>query len=237
MIIPFSVSAFFPVYNDGESVKKIIPEAIRTLSKLTSTYEIILINDGSTDGSEITMKKLEKKYKSVRVVSHEKNLGYGAALKTGFAESKCDLIFYTDGDGQYDVKELATLFGKIKEGDLINGYKRKRSDNMFRSVIGEIYNWGVKLLFNLKVRDVDCDFRLIRRSVFDKVSLNSNGGSICVELIKKIQNRGFAIVEVPVGHYWRKRGKSRFFRIVPIAKLMYGLILLWIPLMILERKE
>src|SRR5690606_8739728 len=145
-------------------------------------------------------------------IHHPANRGYGGALRTGFASASKELIFYTDGDGQYDPAELAALRPHMTdEVDLVNGYKISRSDPWHRIVIGRIYHHTVKLLFSLRVRDVDCDFRLMRRSIFDRVELHHDSGVICLEMMKKVQDAGFRITEVPVHHFHRAFGRSQFF--------------------------
>ena len=156
--------------------------------------------------------ELARTYPEVRVVHHQRNRGYGGALRSGFAAATRELVFYTDGDAQYDPAEMALLWEAFDDGvDLVNGYKISRSDPLHRIVIGRIYHHTVKLLFGLRVRDVDCDFRLMRRSIFDRVTLEKNSGVICLEMMKKIQDAGFRIAEVPVHHYHRAYGRSQFF--------------------------
>ena len=156
--------------------------------------------------------ELARTYPEVEVVHHERNRGYGGALRSGFAAATRELVFYTDGDAQYDPAEMEALWDAFDDDvDLVNGYKISRSDPLHRIVIGRIYHHTVKLLFGLKVRDVDCDFRLMRRSIFDRVALEKNSGVICLEMMKKIQDAGFRIAEVPVHHYHRAYGRSQFF--------------------------
>jgi glycosyltransferase involved in cell wall biosynthesis len=171
------------------------------------------------------------------VIHHETNRGYGAALITGFSNCTKDLIFYTDGDGQYDVRELSTLLAVFNsEIDWVNGYKISRSDPFHRKVIGRIYHWIAKLMFGLRLQDVDCDFRLLRRAMFEKIRLNSSSGVICVEMIKKFQDAGFQFAEVPVHHYFRAYGKSQFFNYPRIVHIGFQLISLWVQL-VLRRKK
>ena len=137
-----------------------VAQAITTAEKLTDDYEVILVNDGSRKQTVDILDHLEKTYPQLRVIHHPQNRGYGGALKTGFRESKKDLIFYTDSDGQYDVSEMERLFEKMKGTvDVVNGWKRKRSDPYYRVWIGKMYHYFTKWLFGFKIRDVDCDFR------------------------------------------------------------------------------
>ena len=207
-----SVSVFFPAYNDGGTIPSMVLTALMTLRELTDDYEVIVVNDGSTDYTAQVLDELAGRYPELRVIHHEQNRGYGGALRTGFASASKQLIFYTDGDAQYDPRELTRLYKAWNDQvDLVNGYKISRSDPLHRIIIGRIYHWTVKLAFGLRLRDVDCDFRLMRRSIFHTIHLKSSSGVICVELMKKVQDAGFRIVEVPVHHYHRAYGKSQFF--------------------------
>jgi glycosyltransferase involved in cell wall biosynthesis len=154
-------------------------------------------------------------------------------LRSGFEAATRDLIFYTDGDAQYDPKEMAVLWAAFNDGvDLVNGYKISRSDPLHRIIIGRIYHHTVKLLFGLKVRDVDCDFRLLRRSIFENVQLEKSSGVICLEMMKKIQDAGFRISEVPVHHYHRAHGRSQFFNFPRLAKTIVDVAKLWYVLVV-----
>ena len=140
-------------------------------------------------------------------------------------------MFYTDGDAQYDPREMQLLWNEMTlETDLVNGYKISRSDPFHRIVIGRIYHHTVKMLFSLPLRDIDCDFRLIRRTVFEQITLEKNSGVICVEMTRKIHAAGFRCVEVPVHHYHRAAGKSQFFNFPRIARALMDLVLLWYQL-------
>jgi len=205
-------------------------------SALTSDYEVIVVNDGSADATADIADELARKYAHVRVVHHPKNRGYGGAIQTGVRSATKDLIFYTDGDAQYDPAELALLWERMADGvDIVNGYKISRADPMHRIVIGRLYHHIVSILFGLKMRDVDCDFRLMRRSMFERVELRQTSGVICLEMMKKIQDAGFRMVEVPVHHYHRAFGKSQFFNFPRIFKTGIGVMRLWIELVIRRR--
>lgn len=231
-----SISAFFPAYNDGGTIASMVISAMLVLEELTDDYEIIVINDGSSDYTPEVLDRLASDYKCVRVIHHAKNRGYGGALRSGFANATKEWVFYTDGDAQYDVRDLRKLYPLLTDGvDMAQGYKIQRGDRWYRKVIGRIYHHIVKLAFGLKLRDVDCDFRLIRRHVFDKVILTRNSGVICVELMKKIQDHGFTIVEGPVSHYHRAYGKSQFFNFKRVFRVGVDLIKLWFELVV--RKE
>jgi glycosyltransferase involved in cell wall biosynthesis len=169
----------------------------------------------------------------VRVVHHPENRGYGGALRSGFAAASKDLIFYTDGDAQYDPSEMRLLWDRmVHDVDWVNGYKISRSDPSHRIIIGRIYHHAVKLLFGFKVRDVDCDFRLIRRRVFDVVKLEKNSGVICLEMMKKFHDAGFRVAEVPVHHFHRAYGKSQFFNFSRLFQTALDVFTLWWSLVV-----
>lgn len=232
-----SISVFFPLYNDEGSVRKIVADTIEIMKEITENYEIILVDDHGPDKSGEIADELAKNNKRIRVIHHEKNRGYGGALRSGFSNSTKEYIFYTDGDNQYDIKELKLLVNALdKDTDLVNGYKIGRGDSWYRKIIGRTYHCIVKALFNLKIKDVDCDFRLMKRSIFDKFDLESNSGVICVELMKKIHMHKFKIKEIPVHHYPRYYGKSQFFNFKRVFKVGLGLINQWYKLVLLRKK-
>ncbi len=227
------LSVFFPAYNDSGTIASLVLLALMTAEKLTPDHEVIVVNDGSADRTPEILDELARLYPRVRVVHHERNRGYGGALRTGFATASKELVFYTDGDAQYDPTEMALLWEQMHEGvDLVNGYKISRSDPLHRILIGRLYHHVVRALFGLTVRDVDCDFRLMRRSVFDRIALEKNSGVICLELMKKVTDAGFRIAEVPVHHYHRAYGKSQFFNVRRIVRTGIDVLKLWHELVV-----
>jgi glycosyltransferase involved in cell wall biosynthesis len=222
------LSIFFPAYNDSGTIASLVITALRTARTLTPDHEVIVVNDGSADGTAEILEELASIYPQVRIVTHEKNRGYGGALRTGFASATRELIFYTDGDAQYDPAEMEALWRRFDQNvDLVNGYKISRSDPLHRIIIGRVYHHLVKTLFRLTVRDVDCDFRMMRRSIFDTVHLEKNSGVICLEMMKKITDGGFRIAEVPVHHYHRAYGKSQFFNFRRLYRTAVDVMKLW----------
>ena len=227
------LSVFFPAYNDSGTIASLVITALQSARSLTPDCEVIVVNDGSADATAQIADELARTYPEVRVVHHERNRGYGGALRTGFASATKDLVFYTDGDAQYDPAEMRLLWERLdRDVDLVNGYKISRSDPLHRVVIGRIYHHTVRLLFGLNVRDVDCDFRLMRRSIFEKVTLEKNSGVICLEMMKKIQDAGFRIAEVPVHHYHRAYGRSQFFNFPRLVKTAADVAKLWVALVV-----
>jgi glycosyltransferase involved in cell wall biosynthesis len=232
------LSVFFPAYNDAATIATLVMRSVRVAATLTDDYEVIVINDGSRDDdTAMILDELARIYPDhVRIVHHEKNRGYGGALRSGFAAARKDFVFYTDGDAQYDPSEMTLLWKTMADDvDWVNGWKISRSDPLHRIIIGRTYHYMVKLLFGLKVRDVDCDFRLMRRRIFDVVTLEKDSGVICLEMMKKFQDAGFRVAEHPVHHYHRAYGKSQFFNFPRIYRTAIDVMKLWWALVI--RKE
>ena len=230
-LVSNSISVFFPIFNDQETVESVVSKALQVLPTLSADYEILLINDGSTDASGAIADRLAQTIKELRVIHHPSNQGYGAALRTGFNNASKDLIFYTDGDGQYDVSELAILVPRMTDGvAVVNGFKIERHDNPTRKASGALYNRLAHRLFRLPISDVNCDFRLVRRSAINRISLDSSSGAICVELVLKLSSAGCTFREVPVHHYSRPYGKSQFFTPRRIARTLFDFCVLWLNL-------
>ena len=229
-----SISVFFPAYNDAEAIAPLVLEALTVLPMLTDNYEVIVVNDGSTDATGAVLDELARALPRVKIVHHARNKGYGGALRSGFNTASKELIFYTDGDGQYDVRELLTLYPLLTPGvDVVNGYKVKRADAKDRKLLGTVYNRLVRLLFSIPIRDVNCDFRLLRSSAIGRVNLVSSSGAICVELIHKLHRAGCTFVEAPVHHYPRLFGRSQFFKPRRVARMASDLVSLWLGLVVL----
>ncbi|MFI5183232.1 MAG: glycosyltransferase family 2 protein [Vicinamibacteria bacterium] len=231
-----SLSIFFPAYNDAGTIASLAVVAHMTARKLTDDYEVIVVDDGSPDHTGELLDEMARQFTWLKVVHHGKNRGYGGALRTGFETASKDLVFYTDGDAQYDPRELSKLWEAFSSDiDFVNGYKIGRSDPLHRIIIGKLYHWFVRSAFGLRLRDVDCDFRLMRRDVFAKVALTRSSGVICVELMKKVQDHGYRIAQVPVHHFHRSYGKSQFFNVPRVARTLLDLSKLWLELVV--RKE
>jgi glycosyltransferase involved in cell wall biosynthesis len=235
-----SITAFFPAYHDGGTIPSMVLLAGKTLAQVTDDYEVVVVNDGSTDDpTDYTgevLAELAARQDGLHVITHSKNRGYGAALRTGFANAAKDWIFYTDGDAQYDPRELVQLVEAAgDEVDIVNGYKISRSDPLHRVIIGRLYHHFVKLVFGLPLRDTDCDFRLFRRSLLERAPLESDSGTIALELVKKFHDAGARFVEVPVHHYHRAYGQSQFFNFRRLIRTAVQLTQLWWKLVVKKK--
>jgi len=233
-----SITAFFPCYNDGGTIATIVITADRTLRELTDDYEIIVGNDASTDRSAEILSELQRLYPHLRVLHHATNRGYGGNLRSMFRAATKDLIFYTDGDAQYDPAELTKLYEVLTpDVDVAQGYKIERSDPLHRKIVGRVYHHFVRFWFGLHLRDVDCDFRLFRRYVLESFPLECDSGSITVEMMTRIEQGGFRVREIPVHHYHRAYGQSQFFNFSRVARTLQELTVLWFKLKVLPRRR
>jgi glycosyltransferase involved in cell wall biosynthesis len=233
-----SVSGFFPCYNDSETIRGLVLTLENALREITNDHEIIVVDDGSTDRSLDVLEALTTEVPSLRIVRHEQNRGYGAALASGFQAATKDYVFYTDGDGQYDPSELTLLASQMVPGvDVVNGYKRSRQDPWYRRLVGSLYQHTARSLFSLPIRDVDCDFRLLRREALRDIELVSSDGAICVELVRKLRDSGARMVELPVSHYARAYGTSQFFKPARIMRALRGVARWYVRLVLLGEQK
>jgi len=223
-----SVSAVFPCYNDAATIAGMVDAARTTIGRLGAVGRIVVVNDGSADASGAVLAELLERVPELHVVTHDQNRGYGGALISGFAEATGEWVFYTDGDAQYDPRELALLAERASDQvDVVQGYKLHRADGVMRTVVGRMYHGLVRQMFGLQIRDTDCDFRLIRRSLLDQIELQQTSGAFCVELVRKLQDAGARFTEVGVHHYERPYGRSQFFRVSAVTGTFVALGRLW----------
>ena len=222
------LSVVVPTFDRKERLARTLEALERQTRDVAGGVEIVVVDDGSTDASRAILEELKTRYPELGVVYHGTNRGYGGALRSGFAAATKDLVFYTDGDGQYDVLELKKLLPALQEGvDVVNGYKIARADPWHRIVIGKVYLVLMRLLFQFRVRDVDCDFRLMRRSALEAISLKHSSGVICLELVKKLERAGYRFVDYPVHHFHRVHGRSQFFNFRRLFATGVNILRLW----------
>jgi glycosyltransferase involved in cell wall biosynthesis len=231
-----SVSAFFPCYNDAPVIGSLVEQVHEVLRESVDDFEVIVVDDGSADDSVLVLHEVASRLPNVRIVEHGRNRGYGGALRSGIGAATKDWIFYTDGDGQYDPREVKLMVdAAARDVDVVQGYKVRRGDGVVRTVIGIVWHRAVAVLFNLPVRDTDCDFRLLRRDVVQELPFESTSGVFPVELVWRLKTASARFVEVPVHHYARAHGRSQFFRPWRIAATFQELGILWWELVALPR--
>lgn len=227
------LSVFFPAYNEEDNIRDTVLKAKKVLEKLTSKWEIIVVNDGSRDNTAQIASDLAKTDKKIRVIDQE-NKGYGGALQTGFYNAKYEWIAFTDSDGQFDFSEINNFIEeqKITKADLVIGYYKKRQVSDFVIFTTKLWQIAVFILFGLKVRDIDCGFKLISKKVIDKIPklTSERGAFISSEFLIKAKKGRFQIVEIPVTHYPRKAGTATGRNLNVIIKSFLDLGKLWIKL-------
>ena len=206
------LSVFFPTFNEEKNISNTVKNTKKHLQKVAEKWEILIVNDGSKDNTEQVAHNLEKLDKRIKLINHTVNKGYGGALKTGFSESRYEGVAFTDSDGQFDFSEITNFIAKQKEttADVVIGYYKKRQVSKFKIVTSKLWEYVVFFLFGLKVRDIDCGFKLIAKKVIDDVMpLESERGAfISSEFLIKAKNKGYKIVEIPVTHYPRTQGSG-----------------------------
>jgi glycosyltransferase involved in cell wall biosynthesis len=205
-----TISAFFPTYNELDNLPLIVEKMSSVLRRFSSEWEIIIVDDGSTDGTSELADRLAQADRRVRVVHHGENKGFGAALRSGIEASRMELVFYTDADNQFDVEELAAFLPPLEKADLVVGYRVDRQDPPLRLFVARVYNLMIRFMVGLAVRDIDCSFKLGKRSVLQSFRLVANTGLGDAELLLKAKRRGARIVELPVRHFHRTLGSVSY---------------------------
>lgn len=204
-----SISVFFPALNEQENIKTCILSAKKYLDKRFKDYEIIVVSNGSTDNTVREVMEFAKKDKHIKSI-HNKKMGYGVALRSGFTNSSKELIFYTDADNQFNIQDMDKLFPLLGVYDIVSGYRVKRKDPLMRIFVADVYNFIIRVLFDLRIKDIDASFKLYKRKVFENMTLKANTGLIDAEVLIKAKKKGFKIGQVGVEHYPRVKGKTRF---------------------------
>jgi len=201
-----SISVFFPCYNEQENVERTTRRVVEVLEGLGADYEVIIVNDGSSDRTAEIADRLASENNRIKPVHHPANLGYGAALQSGFKAATKELVFYTDGDGQFDIGELPGLIPLIQEYDIVSCYRLNRQDPIIRKVNGWLWTKLGCMLFKMRIRDIDCAFKLYKREIFDNIKMSSTGALIDTEILARAVRRGYTITQRGVHHYPRTAG-------------------------------
>jgi glycosyltransferase involved in cell wall biosynthesis len=202
-----SLTVFFPCFNEEENVRRVYESADRVLKSLAVDYEILFIDDGSTDRTAEIVKAIAAADPRVRAVHHAANLGYGAALRSGFKAAAKRLVFFTDGDGQFDLNELPPLLPLLERYDIVAGYRLHRQEGLIRRFNGWGWTKLAAVLFGVKVKDVNCAFKIFRRAIFEGLDLKCTGALISAEILAKAARQGFSIRQAGVRHYPRLSGR------------------------------
>ena len=201
-----SISAFFPCYNEQDNITRVVEQALTVLEKLKADFEVIIVNDGSSDSTGQIADELAGQKDRVKVVHHRTNLGYGAALQSGFKAATKEIVFYTDGDGQFDINEMPPLLRLMEQYDIVSCYRLNRQDNLVRKINGWCWTKLVCLLFGMKIRDIDCAFKLYKKEIFDNIKVVSTGALIDAEILARAVRKGYRVTQQGIHHYPRTAG-------------------------------
>jgi glycosyltransferase involved in cell wall biosynthesis len=222
-----SLTYFFPAYNEAGNITPLVRRALEVMPGYAVRLEVIIVDDGSSDGTQAEAESLAASIPEVRYLRHERNLGYGEALRTGLAAATGDYVFYTDGDRQFDLAELERLWQKLGDADVVAGYRVRRADPVHRLFIARTYNTILRVLFGLRMRDVDCAFKLIKAEVSRSVRPNSGGAFFSAEFLLRARRAGFRVVEVGVNHYPRTVGRPKGATPAVILRTFREMFQLW----------
>lgn len=205
----YKISVIVPIYNEEETLEKTVMDLVNFLEKECEDYEIIIVDSNSSDKSEIISKMLCKQYKKVKAIRQKEKKGIGNGLREGYANCNLDYVWYRDADFPYKVSELKKSFPYLKDYDAVIGYKSGKRENLFRKIISIVYNKLVKILFNLKFRDINYSYKIIRKDVLKKLDLRSDGWFIDAEILIELKKGGYKIKEVCVPYTIRKGKGSK----------------------------
>jgi glycosyltransferase involved in cell wall biosynthesis len=202
-----SISIVLPAYNEEKNIGFVIDEILDFFGRNNLLCQIVVVNDGSQDKTAEVLNKYKNEQKIV-AVTHQKNLGYGSALKSGFAKATGDFIFFMDSDRQFDIKDVAPFIKKIENADFVAGYRKNRMDSWIRILYAKIFGLACLVFFGVKVKDIDCAFKLFKKEVLQNMDLVSNGALINLEIFAKAKKKGYKFVELPVNHFRRTEGRE-----------------------------
>ena len=220
-----TLSVFFPAYYDEKNIEKVVTKAVEVLEELRlNDYEVTIIEDGSPDKTGEVADKLAERFPKVKVIHHKKNMGYGATLYEGFTTAKMDYVFYTDGDNQFDLEELKKFVAIVPFSDIVVGYRKKKQYSLYRKMTSFVYNILLRLIFDIDYIDIDCAFKLIKRDLFDKISIKTKDAFIDAEIMIQAGLLGYKSTEIGVKHLPRVDGISTAARPSIIIKTIKEII-------------
>lgn len=231
------MTVFFPFYNEEANIESTALKAVEVLDRLGLDYEIILVNDGSSDATAKIADRLASQNEKIRAIHHEENLGYGAALQTGFRNATKNWVFYTDGDGQFDINQITLLFPLAEKYDIVNGYRHNRQDSPIRKLNGVCWGCFVKMILRFKARDIDSAFKLYRREIFDHIDMKSTGALIDAEILARAHRAGFSLGQIPVDHLPRTAGTQTGSNIKVILRTFRELFNLRTDILLTPKKK
>ncbi len=222
------LSIFFPFWNEEENVARVVSAAVPIAKKVANKWEIIIVDDGSTDKTLEIARSLAKRFSNVRVARHDPNRGYGAALKEGFANCKYDTVVFTDGDGQFDFSQVNRFIKKIAGNDIVIGFRQKRRDNAVRHILMNMLKVWDFVFFEFRFKDIDCGFKMFRKAAIDKIMpLRSEGAMITTEILAKAKKKNLRIAQVGVDHYPRVLGEQHGADLFVITRAIRESSALW----------
>ncbi len=222
------LTIFFPFWNEGKNIERVVEKAIPVAEKVADRWEIIMVDDGSSDDTAQIAKKLEARNDNLKLISHRPNRGYGAALREGFDNAKYKYIVFNDGDGQFDFSEVTKFLDKIDHADIVIGHRKRRRDNPFRHILMNLLKIWDLILFGFYYKDIDCGFKLFRKEAIDKIRpLKSEGAMITTEILAKAKKAHLKIVQVEVNHYPRIYGDQTGGNLRVILRAVKESLLLW----------
>ena len=223
------LSVFFPAFNEAGNIESAVTLAKKTLEKVAGRWEIIIVDDGSTDSTPKISDDLAGRDKRIRVIHHKTNKGYGSALQSGFYGAKYEWVVYNDADGQFDFGEITKFIERKNDADLLLGFRIKRRDSFYRLFLAKGWALCLFLFFGSRLRDVDCGFKMVKKNILNKISRleSERGGMINAELAIKAKQAGFGIIQIGVTHYPRKSGRPTGAQLKVIIRSFIDLARLW----------
>jgi glycosyltransferase involved in cell wall biosynthesis len=231
---PF-LSLVFPIFDEERNIEALVGAALRTGERVAHDFEVVLVDDGSRDASREIIELLCEQDFRVRAIHHAENIGYGAALRSGLREARGEFVFFSDADLQFELADLDVLLEHAKRFDIVAGYRSPRRDPWLRRLIAWVWGQGVRVLFGLDVRDIDCAFKVFRREVIEALPISSVGAFINTEVLVRARAAGFQIHQVPVTHRRRRYGRQTGARPRVIARAIFELAMLYRELRAMAR--
>jgi glycosyltransferase involved in cell wall biosynthesis len=216
-----SLSIFFPCYNEEQNIGLLIQQAQELAPQIASKHEILVINDGSVDKTAQVVKHLAQNDEHIRLIEHPKNLGYGMSLRTGFANAKSEWVFFTDGDGQFDLNQLKEFIPATRSSTVVIGYRTNRAEGSLRALNARLFKLFIDVLFRVHVRDIDCAFKLLKTDLIQSLPLQSSGAMISAEILYRLKKKHLKVTQLPVRHLPRKYGQPSGNNIKVILKAFY----------------